>query len=599
MGSPIEALHAPPALLRCLKSIEAPECVVAGVAASTTRDMPSYVPKDLTSSPQPPFFHSDHSRPWIPIYSHPCEFALSHFDEVMLNLIRNPNLTASHLFRADILFDSADGAVIQDGEDNSKTLECRQMSIDAYDQHRTIIRRFVPRNTKLDKALNQTCLLYTRTLTNSADVIPKPQHKHMPPENHLVIYLPHADLPSDIPYYHPSVRALAFLYEAPTTTPSNAIISVHCIPFSPSTSEAQLPPRLLRTAYHLLATVHKHASGLHLGYTKRSHHDVIIPQPILQTTYTRLKHSHARRLLSQWAETTDPTKHVFEDLGIAAFLLEVWATMYAAPNALARSPQSHHLPSFPGFADIGCGNGILVDILVREGYPGIGIDVRARKSWATFDASTSTRLREQIIVPAPLFTPELRTQMNDESPPRIHDGLFGRGTFLVSNHADELTAWTPLLAALQHGAFLAIPCCSHSLAGARMRAPPVPNAAHDTVEDDDGKETASGGKRRDGKQKSAYAALVAYTEWLARDVGFPRVEREELRIGSTRNIGILGSWKSDEVKNLQIEELPNSPNGGEPEHVVDRVARILRREGGGQGWVENAMKLQKSQKSSH
>jgi tRNASer (uridine44-2'-O)-methyltransferase len=36
------------------------------------------------------------------------------------------------------------------------------------------------------------------------------------------------------------------------------------------------------------------------------------------------------------------------------------------------------------FIDIGCGNGLLVYLLTSEGYPGKGIDIRARKIWSFY-----------------------------------------------------------------------------------------------------------------------------------------------------------------------------------------------------------------------
>jgi tRNASer (uridine44-2'-O)-methyltransferase len=310
-----------------------------------------------------------------------------------------------------------------------------------------------------------------------------------------------------------------------------------------------------------------------MDYQKRSHHDVIISQPRFQTTYACLKTTHAARLLKNWVEATDPTKHVFEDLGIAAFLIEVWKDMYKHPateppssgqTEKSQAFQTSSNPPFPGFADLGCGNGILVDILLREGYRGVGLDVRARKTWATFPPSTRSHLLEQILVPQPLFASSLSSD-------DFHNGIFPRGTFLISNHADELTAWTPLLAALQASPFLAIPCCSHALSGARFRAPPVPYPKPERT------------ARVNGKQQSAYAALVAYTEFLARECGFETVEREELRIGSTRNVGVLGRW------DCSVEE----------DVVEERVRAVLERQGGGEGWVDRAMKLRKGEGKGH
>jgi tRNASer (uridine44-2'-O)-methyltransferase len=46
-----------------------------------------------------------------------------------------------------------------------------------------------------------------------------------------------------------------------------------------------------------------------------------------------------------------------------------------------------------------CGNGLLVHILVSEGYAGFGFDVRARKSWTGFPPATRAALRVHALDP--------------------------------------------------------------------------------------------------------------------------------------------------------------------------------------------------------
>ena len=95
-----------------------------------------------------------------------------------------------------------------------------------------------------------------------------------------------------------------------------------------------------REALKLLQTVHKHGQGQLAGYEKRVHLDQIIPQKRYQDTYARLKAKYGRKLSEAWVEVTDPGKHVFEDLGIAAFLLELWEDMYATPELVAIARQA-------------------------------------------------------------------------------------------------------------------------------------------------------------------------------------------------------------------------------------------------------------------
>ena len=87
------------------------------------------------------------------------------------------------------------------------------------------------------------------------------------------------------------------------------------------------------------------------------------------TLYKSLKNKYFEEVLQFWdSESTNPEKFIHEDLGIATYLLLIWK---ACP------PKS--------FVDLGCGNGLLVYILSKEGIPGgVGLDLRKRKIWNHF-----------------------------------------------------------------------------------------------------------------------------------------------------------------------------------------------------------------------
>lgn len=472
-----------------------------------------------------------------------------------MNLIRNPNINSNRLFRADILLEAS---AVYEGPGAPP----RIAKFKAFDLNTVIVRRLIPRNILLDQPLDQTCLLYT--YTNDIE------------NKSLVVYLPHISSPSESPFYHPAVRGIAFLH---TFGPqhNDGRIEIH---YSFFASESQ-SPSLLRIAGHLLNTVHKHGQGLAAGYVKRVHHDTIIPQVTVQNTYARLKAKYAKRLISSWAEVTDPTKHVFEDLGIAAFLIELWAELYPCQI------------KFPGFVDIGCGNGLLVHILTMEGYLGWGFDARKRKSWETYTLKARANLKELVLMPSVIQSnsysgteilmiynqdtqrtksgtnrgglPEndqdnARSHPNNQpsSKPEIHDGIFPKGTFIISNHADELTPWTPILATVSESPFIMIPCCSHNLSGNRFRAP-APKTP--TV------------------SNSSYASLVSWVSKLVEDCGW-EVEKEMLRIPSTRNTALLGRRRNVDYSEI---DLPN----------------LIEKYGGSKGWEENVMKLVKRGSRGH
>jgi tRNASer (uridine44-2'-O)-methyltransferase len=363
----------------------------------------------------------------------------------------------------------------------------------------------------------------------------------------LIVYLPHLSNPEDVPFYHPKAKGVGFLHSW-NAKESTGTISIHYLYFP----DSEITTKLTRTALHLLTVISKHGEGKMTGYVKRVHHDVVIPQATFQNRYATLKTKYAKQLIDTWAESTDPLKHVFEDLGIAAFFIELWKEMYPETTP------------FPGFVDIGCGNGLLVYILNSEGYTGWGFDARARKSWdqytttVTISDAPQPSLKQAVLIPS-LIAPPSTDSTSDSS---IHDGLFPKGTFIISNHADELTPWTPIHATLSQCPFVMIPCCSHNLTGDKYRAPPPKDKS---------------------KSESAYSSLVAWTEQIARDCGW-QVETEMLRIPSTRNTALLGR------KRVEGE--------GSAYEDVD-VERIVQKYGGTGNWVENAMKLVKTGPRGH
>lgn len=730
--------------------------------------------------------------PWTRILTVPVDTPTASpelFLSVTDNLLRNPNITSSHLFRADILYDSASEAstswdappspapetapivsTVEGGEDEPRADEApapprapsaeqcplrsrfvphmraelrprwRTRYLYAKDGEgdsgeggenkwqweRTVVRELVPRNEQLDRKCAQSCHFFSsrgRSKSGAAD--PRSQGEgteaeltvmregsEEEEERSLVVYIPHVEGAEGTPFYHPAVEALAVLHtwQKPTTpvaegrqhdkpfgeaaesndhnntgdktpTSSTNTLTIYYVLHPSPSAPADIPTRLLRTAGNLLRTTAKHMSGRARGYAKRVAHDRVVPQRALQDRYAALKRRHAAALCRGWAEATDPSKHVFEDLGIAAFLIEVWAregwvgggTVAGEGEGEGGGPQR----PFPGFVDVGCGNGVLVYVLRAEGFRGWGFDARARRTWAALPRPgvvAGGALREMVCVPRPLLDAlrrrpgggggraedaleavlgrkvSLHTGSPSASPagtptgadadpepePRlaVHDGAFPRSTFIISNHADELTAWTPLLAALSACPFVAIPCCSHDFSGARFRARAValprystsaavaasttaPAAA--TAGEVDAGTTASEGARglgtqeqsdkgggsrsgslakKPGAQVSAYAALCAWVERVGGEVGF-EAEWEMLRIPSTRNAAILG-------RRGRAVEAGVGEGGREGEVKVEKLVReVVEREMKrpmaevAVGWVERGRKVVAAKGNGH
>lgn len=578
------------------------------------------------------------------------DFTAAKFLEVSNLLLENPNLNSSHLFRADVLFDSAGvlntftqkeqlcyGSQPQkdsvrgshNGADHDSAFRC---TFNGTAPNRVVVRKLIPRNSNFDRVLEQTCLLYQYHIQGHATT-------------YAVVYLPHAKDEAEIPWYHPPVKALAYFYEiAPQCSQRSderARVSLHFLSFKETSG--QIPDRLHRTFISLINTfirLSKHESpraAIPCGSDKptilstapSALKDTIIPQHLVQNTYSRLKQTYASNLIARWVESTEPSKHVFEDLSIAAFLIELWKLMY-------------HSRPFPGFVDIACGNGVLVYILLREGYHGWGFDARLRKTWDIL--GIDEHLEERICIPQPFLT-SLQSTVEDVLPGvRVHDGIFPRDTFIVSNHADELTPWTPLLAALSCQddplPFLAIPCCSHALSGSKHRYTSKdvdstssargtehlpPNGVQTFINNADPQpsngdlkplriQKAKAANHTDGK--SMYACLTKKVIALAEEVGF-EMEMTLMRIPSTRNIGVVGGRSREQSRDRVAGNELNKSNGdlermeelsleahanedSERNRAVNKVQAMLERECARSGgvkvsartWTERAKKLQ-------
>lgn len=533
---------------------------------------------------------------WIPVYLMPVEFSHQHFETAMAHLIREPNINSTVILRADVLEETTythEGKVEStssfspdlperqsaDTENSELRLLHRDLTditlrkielADCSDLSpaRSVIRRIIPRNPYKDHIINQTCLI------------------HKGSESVLVVYIPHIEKLEETPFYLPPVYAVGILFHQNT-------LSLHYVPFAEDTGlrEMDSSERPIRIALRLLQTSAKHSLGVKAGYEKRVNHDLVVPRVAFQNRYIALKKKYSGPLVANWVESTDPKKHVFEDLAVAAFLIELWNLCYKDNEEFE-------------FRDLGCGNGLLVHILILEGFTGKGIDARARKSWKTYPANVQENLVEQIIIPSVLLKPHPAVtrmapyirdngrlfqvaEFESRSPSSVPlmkyyssanllelskvctTEDFPANTFLIGNHLDELTCWLPLL----NFPFMVIPCCSHALNGAKIRYNPrkVVNTQNNS---------------KQAVNVSTYGALVDHVEELSEKMGWV-VEKEILRIPSTRNAAVIGMTKKEEF-------------AGEPTEVTElRTLDIIALEGGTEGWVENLMLLMKKSPKNH
>ncbi|CAH2355628.1 tRNA (uracil-O(2)-)-methyltransferase [[Candida] railenensis] len=542
-------------------------------------------------------------EPWVPIYEAPVEFDGKNFQTAMTNLIRQPNINSTVIMRADIL---SEIAYTSEGEVDSQSVSELAQKMPEFEQneggesvlHRyledvalksitiddstvklqkraDVVRRIIPRNPFKDHIINQTCLL----LTGDED------------ESVLVVYIPHIKTSDEIPFYLPPVYAVGILLH-------DSKLSIHYFPFKDENADdlrsLDSSSRPIRIALRLLQTSTKHSQGAKDGYEKRVNHDLVVPKELFQNRYISLKKKYSSTLVNSWVESTDPKKHVFEDLAIAAFLIELWAKHYKGGASTFE------------FRDLGCGNGLLVYILNMEGYRGKGIDARARKSWLTYPKHIQANLLEQVIIPqillkphpavaklAPHQTDNGRLFMVPEQPSTATNKVplvsyysstnllestqvcttkdFAPNTFIIGNHSDELTCWIPLLGF----PFLVIPCCSHALSGAKYR--------YSARKQQQQHPQPHNPQSKSAPASSTYGSLVDHVEDIAFQMGW-KVEREMLRIPSTRNAAVIGISKEYE----------------ESQEAWDtRVLDVVALEGGAEGWVGNTMALMKKSPRNH
>jgi tRNASer (uridine44-2'-O)-methyltransferase len=366
----------------------------------------------------------DEDSRWIPLGT-----CLAHFDShTFLHILRqhiaHPERTSSNILRADIIEEK------QEDEHGSLYIS------------KTVIKRIIlPRRPYLDAALHQTCTLYQKANGDA-----------------LVVYIPQAETDTlveldQIPFYHPKIRAIAFTYQARTVSSPEVEaefiegdLYIHVIPFACDASFNALSQgshRLSRTALSLLDTIAQHSWGSKHNYQKRVIHDTLVNREEYMDLYIELKKKHTSTIIKSWVESTNPAKHVFEDIGIAAFLILLWKETELATGRKMST-----------FVDVGCGNGLLVHLLNAEGYEGFGFDLQVRKSWAVWRKLPGGADLRTISLDAPAMVENSKD-------------LLPTGCFLIGNHADELTSWIPLLAHAvpECYGFVNIPCCLYQLDG--------------------------------------------------------------------------------------------------------------------------------------
>uniref|UniRef100_A0A914Z0S6 tRNA (uracil-O(2)-)-methyltransferase n=1 Tax=Panagrolaimus superbus TaxID=310955 RepID=A0A914Z0S6_9BILA len=152
------------------------------------------------------------------------------------------------------------------------------------------------------------------------------------------------------------------------------------------------------------------------------------------------KHSVVQGLSNCWSnfERTNKAKHLYEDVGIVAYLATYW---------LSNAIKDVH------FVDIGCGNGVvsyLLNSIYGNHVKGVGYDVKSRKIWEYYKSEGHDVLKVQTITPN---FPSLEQPFPLET------------NYIIGIHTDEMTPWIPLIAMKRKCNFFLLPCCPFDFFG--------------------------------------------------------------------------------------------------------------------------------------
>ncbi|KAI8802991.1 hypothetical protein BJ742DRAFT_909489 [Cladochytrium replicatum] len=396
---------------------------------------------------------------------------------------------------------------------------------------RWVRRKLIPVQTQKDRVLDQDIFYVRDELSGECRALHVPLNDARTGEE--------AD-PNQLPYYMPKVAQIAYVYLPRTDQEPN--LSIQLLPFDsvPIPNDSRSTKIFTAQIHHL----QKFALGTQNGYKKRVHHDLVVPKIDFQNLYDDLKSRHSQKWIETWPESTDPKKHVFEDIAIAAFLISLWR--------MEEEEGSNGSGGKKKFVDVGCGNGLLVHLLTEEGYDGYGIDIAKRATWDMVGANAV--LREEVIDP--------RTT------------TFEDVQWIIGNHPDELTLWIPLIAARSgyDTKLIIIPCCFHELSGAKFTSWHL----HPTTADH---AAAAGGR---------YAHYVSIVSAFASQTCSFRVENENLRIPSTKNVAIvcrerLHAAEGDEEVVRKVEAVVEGvvfvPRVTDREKTRRRMERLENRKG--------------------
>eukprot|EP00123_Amoebidium_parasiticum_P002893 comp14183_c0_seq1/m.10127 comp14183_c0_seq1/g.10127 ORF comp14183_c0_seq1/g.10127 comp14183_c0_seq1/m.10127 type:complete len:585 (-) comp14183_c0_seq1:212-1966(-) len=321
-------------------------------------------------------------------------------------------------------------------------------------------------------------VVHIRQLTPKLDTPPLLEAVYIESNTHTATFLPLADsVDEKLPFFYPNLQGYRIRYIMGLTK-EQSTIEVEVVGDEISSGQ---------WVFEKLVGKLVSWGGMHEKGETSPPRVSLVDMDRFNATYMRLKKTYGQYLVDNWPECTDPQKFVFEDVALAAYLMSLWEDERAQTGKTEKQT----------FIDLGCGNGVLVWILCREGHRGKGVDVRARKIWELYGSDA---------------TLEVHTVMPSET------ASYGGYYWLVGNHSDELTPWVPIMAANGRCNYFVLPCCFFDLFGKFVRR---------------------------SSNVPQYAEYLDYVQSIGTLCGY-EVEVDRLRIPSTKRVCHVGRWRGQD-----------------------------------------------------
>ncbi|KAJ1984713.1 tRNA(Ser) Um(44) 2'-O-methyltransferase [Dimargaris verticillata] len=456
-------------------------------------------------------------RQWRVFAECPTPVGPQAFLQVMEEWIQNPNLVLPPVAKAEIVHDNCVSSASRSATDPPPTHELPTQ------QPMTLIRQttrqLLPKRATHDAIITEQVRVYQGPAETRVEFSPCVARG----EQGM----------ADLPFYYPKFASFAYAYRAHPLSQLSEDPEVadrgqlRIEFFMPPQQSIALTAKEEFVWQQLLRKLHKWCVAAMTGYRKRGQHDQLVAKEQYLAMYRQMKADYGALWVSTWPEKTDAAKFIYEDIGIASWLLCLWQQCI---------PPSVQATGARKFMDLGCGNGFLVHLLVSKGYQGWGLDQAHRKIWSMY--GPSTHLIAETLYPMAARYPDTE--------------------WFIGNHADELVPWVPIIAARSHyhAKVVVIPCCLYELSGQKYN------------------HTQPG--------RTRYQVYLDYISQIMETCGFI-VEREQLRIPSTKNIALVGrrrTFNKDDTKQHErvlqaIDALVAKVPHFTP-RVPDRVKQLLR-----------------------